>query len=156
MENIHLNSHGDECNITVWWLFSDVVTFGRRINCTARSNKRRKPNNLVQIKYIYVIAFHITHLAASRSFIDKLVVGSSDLMALLLLFKWLLWLWLLLLLRLLLPSLPLWWCAIALSDVLWPTDVVIDVTFKSVMRSTVFSDSYVTACQKLNEINDIA
>lgn len=105
------------------------------------------------LHFTFQIWSSIIYLAASRSFIDKFVVGSSDLMALLLLFKWLVWLWWLLLLRLLLPSLPLWWCTIALSDVLWPTDVVIDVIFKSVMRSTVFSDSYVTARQKSNEIN---
>lgn len=143
--NIHLNRHGDECNVAVWWLLSGIVPFGRRIH-TENERVFKYSEHFIKGTAIY--------LAASRSFIDKFVVDSSALIALLLLwFKWLLWaVLLLLLLWLLPPSLPLWWCEIAFSVELWPTDVVIDDMFKSVMRSTVFSDSYVTARNELNEM----
>lgn len=93
----------------------------------------------------------LVYLTVSRSFIDKFVVGSSDLIALLLLlFMWLLWL-LLLLWLVPLTSLLIWWCTAPFSEPLWTTDVVIDVMFKSVMRSTDFNDSYVTAGQNCVE-----
>lgn len=143
----HLNSHGDECNIAVWWLLIGVVTFRRRINCIAvLISNERKEESQAQVPFSHV--WMVSHyLAASRSFIDKFVVDSSDLIELLLLLLLLLiWLvlWLLLLLCVLFISLPPWWWTIELSGVWWPTDVVIDVMFKSVIRSTVFSDSYVT------------